>query len=156
MYFRNGNYIFRVLIFGIWSLRYFGDYFNHPQTRGVRYISSAILSIVVLTMCNFTILSILQKAKKTPTECTHTLACVVMKQVKQCTSAFRVWSFTAWFSRLKCKIQDMGSEMYIFTFHIVKITQGWRFFFKNKHDYKVYWFYQQFNKQWVNIKRLAF
>ncbi len=76
-------------------------------------------------MCNLTILSILQKPNKTPTECTHTLAYEVMKRVKKCTRAIRVCSFTAWFSRLKCikndrKIQDLGAEMYIFTFHIVK------------------------------------
>ncbi len=50
-----------------------------------------------------------------------------------CTSAFRVCSFTAWFSRLKCikndrKIQDMGQEMYIFMLHIVKITRRVQFF----------------------------
>ncbi len=75
-------------------------------------------------MCNLTISSILQKPNKTPMECTLTLAYVVMKRVKQCTCAFRVCSFTAWFSLLKCikndrKIQDMGEEMYTFTFHAV-------------------------------------
>ncbi len=54
-----------------------------------------IIVIVVLTMCNLTISSILQKPNKTPTECTHTLAYVVMKRVKQCTFTFRVCSFTA-------------------------------------------------------------
>ncbi len=53
--------------------------------------------------------------------------------VKQCTHAFRACSFTAWFSLLKCiksdrKIQDMGQKMYIFTFHIVKITGRVPFF----------------------------
>ncbi len=75
----------------------------------------------------------------------HTLACVVMKGlnanislrgdegVNQCTRAFRACSFTAWFSRLKCiqsdrKIQDMGQKMYIFTFHMIKITRRVQFF----------------------------
>ncbi len=57
-----------------------------------------------------------------------------MKRVKRCTRALRVCSFTAWFSLLKCikndhKIQDMREEnVYIFTFHIVKITQRVPFF----------------------------
>ncbi len=46
---------------------------------GVRYIVCDIIVIVVLTMCNLTISSILQKPNKTPTECTHTLVCVVLK-----------------------------------------------------------------------------
>ncbi len=85
-------------------------------------------------MCNLTISSILQKPNKTPTEYMRTLAYVVMKRVKQCTHTFRVCSFTAWFSLLKCikndhKIQDMREEnVYIFTFHIVKITQRVPFF----------------------------
>ncbi len=71
-------------------------------------------------ICNLTISSILQKPNKTPTECTHTLAYVMMKRVKHCTCAFRVCSFTAWFCLLKCikkdrKIQDMGAEnVYIY------------------------------------------
>ncbi len=45
--------------------------------------------------------------------------------------------------------------MYIFTFHIVKITRKENFFLQNKHDYKCdIDFIQQFNKQ-VNIKILA-
>ncbi len=49
--------------------------------------------------------------------------------VKQCTCAFIACSFTAWFSRLKCikcdrKIQDMGQKMYIFTLHMIQITQS--------------------------------
>ncbi len=57
-----------------------------------------------------------------------------MKRVKRCMRTFRVCSFTAWFSLLKCikndhKIQDMREEnVYIFTFHIVKITQRVQFF----------------------------
>jgi len=52
---------------------------------------------------------------------------VYVKRVKQCTHALRACSFTAWFSRLKYikndrKIQDMGQKMYVFTFHIGKIT----------------------------------
>ncbi len=38
--------------------------------------------------------------------------------------------------------------MYLFTFHIIKITQRMQFFFKNKHGYKCdIDFIQQFNKQ---------
>ncbi len=53
--------------------------------------------------------------------------------VKQCTLAIRACSFTAWFSWLKCikndrKIQDMGKKMYIFTFHMIKITGRVPFF----------------------------
>ncbi len=53
--------------------------------------------------------------------------------VNQCTCAFRACSFTAWFSRLKCiksdrKIQDMGQKMYLFTFHMIQITQRMQFF----------------------------
>ncbi len=53
--------------------------------------------------------------------------------VKQCMRAFRACSFTAWSSRLKCiksdcKIQDMGQKMYIFTFHMIQITQRVQFF----------------------------
>ncbi len=45
------------------------------------------------------------------------------------------------------KIQDMGQTMYLFTFHMIKITQS-SFFFKKKHGYKcVIDFIQQFNKQ---------
>ncbi len=56
--------------------------------------------------------------------------------VNQCTRAFRACSFTAWFSRLKCiksdcKIQDMGQKMYIFTFHMIKITGSVQFFSSN-------------------------
>ncbi len=44
-------------------------------------------------------------------QCTHTLACAVMKGL----NSARAHSFTAWFSLLKCikndlKIQDMGAE----------------------------------------------
>ncbi len=52
-------------------------------------------------------------------------------------------------SVLKCiksdrKIQDM----YIFTFHMIKITRRVPFFLQNKHDYKYdIDFIQQFNKQ---------
>ncbi len=74
--------------------------------------------------------------------------------VKQCMRAFRACSFTAWFSRLKCiksdrKIQDMGQKMYIFTFHMIQITQRVQFFSKkNKHDYKYdIDLIQQFKKQ---------
>ncbi len=59
------------------------------------YIVCDIIVIVVLTMCNLTISSILQKPNKTPTKSTHVLAYVVMKRVKQCACAFRVCSFTA-------------------------------------------------------------
>ncbi len=59
-------------------------------------------------------------------QCTHTLACVVMKGLRAC-------SFTAWFSQLKCiksdrKIQDMGQKMYLFMFHMIKITRRVPFF----------------------------
>ncbi len=48
----------------------------------------------------------------------------------------------------------MGQKMYIFTFHIVKITRRVPLFLQNKHDYKCDLdFIQQFNKQ-VNIKIL--
>ncbi len=63
------------------------------------------------------------------TECTHTLAYVVMKRVKQCTCTIRVCSFTAWFSRLKCiksdhKIQDMGAEnVYIYVLHRWEVSR---------------------------------
>ncbi len=45
------------------------------------YIVCDIIVIVVLIMCNLTISSILQKPNKTPTERTHTLACVVMNEL---------------------------------------------------------------------------
>ncbi len=45
------------------------------------YIVCDIILIVVLTMCNLTLSSILQKPNKTPTESTHTLACVVMNEL---------------------------------------------------------------------------
>ncbi len=69
-------------------------------------------------------------------------ACIILRGdegVKQCTSALRACSFTAWFSRcIKSdrKIQDMGQNIYIFMFHIVKIAQRVPFFLQNKHDYK--------------------
>ncbi len=46
-------------------------------------------------------------------------------------------------------IQDMGQKMYIFTFHMIQITQRVPFFFvENKHGYKCdIDFIQQFNKQ---------
>ncbi len=73
------------------------------------YISSAInIVIVVLTMCNLTISSIFAKPL-----CGD-------EGVKQCTCAIRACSFTA---GLKCIVL-----MYIFTFHIVKITQRVLFF----------------------------
>ncbi len=55
--------------------------------------------------------------------------------VKRCTCAFRACFFSALFSRLKCiksdrKIQDMGQKMYIFTFHLIKITQRMQFILK--------------------------
>ncbi len=90
-------------------------------------------------MCNLTILSILQNPN---TYIVQPYISLRGNGVKQCTSAIRVCSFTAWFSWLKCikndrKIQDMGAENLYFTFHIVKNhTKGAIFFFKNKHDYK--------------------
>ncbi len=85
--------------------------------------------IVVLTMCNLITLSILQKPNKTAT----LRSARSDEGVKQCMRAFRACSFTAWFSRLKCiksdrKIQDMGQKIYIFTFHMIKITQRVQFF----------------------------
>ncbi len=59
------------------------------------------------------------KPQITPTECTHTLACVVMKELNSARVQLECY-FTAWFSRLKCikndsKIQDMGAEnVYIY------------------------------------------
>ncbi len=59
-----------------------------------------------------------------------------MKRVKQCTRAFRVCSFTACFSLLKCikndrKIQDMGAEnVYIYISYDKKSHKECRFFFK--------------------------
>ncbi len=53
------------------------------------------------------------------------------------------------------KFKIWGQKMYIFTFHIVKITRRVLFFLQNKHDYKCdIDFIQQFNKQ-VNIKILT-
>ncbi len=53
------------------------------------------------------------------------------------------------------KFKIWGQKMYIFTFHIVKITRRVTFFLQNKHDYKCdIDFIQQFNKQ-VNIKTLT-
>ncbi len=53
------------------------------------------------------------------------------------------------------KFKIWGQKMYIFTFHIVKITRRVPFFLQNKHDYKCdIDFIQQFNKQ-VNIKILT-
>ncbi len=43
------------------------------------YIVCGNIVIVVLTMCNLTISSILQKPNSYVTECTHALACAVMK-----------------------------------------------------------------------------
>ncbi len=52
------------------------------------------------------------------------------------------------------KFKIWGQKMYIFTFHIVKITRV-LFFLQNKHDYKCdIDFIQQFNKQ-VHIKILT-
>ncbi len=65
-------------------------------------------------------------------QCTHTLACVVMKGLNSARVHLeRVLSLHG--SVLKCimsdrKIQDMGQKMYIFTFHIVKITRRVLFF----------------------------
>jgi len=46
------------------------------------------------------------------------------------------------------KFKIWGQKMYIFTYHIVKITRRVPFFLQNKHDYKCdIDFKQQFNKQ---------
>ncbi len=50
----------------------------------VIYIVNDNIIIVVLTMCNLTISSILQKPNSYVTECTHTLACGD-EGVNQCT-----------------------------------------------------------------------
>ncbi len=51
----------------------------------------------------------------------------------------------------------MEQKMYLFTFHMIKITQRMQFFLKNKHSYKSdIDFIQQFNKQWATIKILTF
>ncbi len=66
---------------------------------------------------------------------------------------FRVCSFTARFSQLKClklvkidhKIQDMGADnvyIYLISYSKKKHTKSAVFFLKNQHDYKcdiVYW-----------------
>ncbi len=65
-------------------------------------------------------------------QCTHTLACVVMKGlISARVHLERVLSLHG--SVLKCimsdrKIQDMGQKIYIFIFHIVKITRRVPFF----------------------------
>ncbi len=104
------------------------------------YIVCDIIVIVVLTMCNLTI----EYFAKTKQNAYREHAYISLRGdegVKQCTRTFRAWSFTAWFSRLKCikndrKIQDMGQKMYIFTFHIVKKKIVVPFFLQNKHEYK--------------------
>ncbi len=83
-------------------------------------------------MCNLKILSILQKPNSYVTECTHTLACVVMKGLNRARVHLeRILSMHG--SVLKCiksdrKIQDMGKKMYIFTFHMIQITQSVPFY----------------------------
>ncbi len=94
-------------------LNYWAKYL-YVYILGVCDIYSLQQRCVVLTMCNLTISCILQKPNKTPTESTHTLACVVMNELNS-TRAHLECSFTAWFSRLKCikndrKIQDIGAE----------------------------------------------
>ncbi len=77
-------------------------------------------------MCNLTISSILKKQNSYVTECTHTLACVVMKGLISARAHLeRVLSLHG--SVLKCiksdrKIQDMGQKIYIFTFHMYSFT----------------------------------
>ncbi len=65
-------------------------------------------------------------------QCTHTLACVVMKGLNGARAHLeRVLSLHD--SVLKCiksdrKIQDMGQKIYLFMFQMVKITRRVQFF----------------------------
>ncbi len=89
-------------------------------------------------MCNLTISSILQKPNSYVTECTHTLACVVMKRVKRCTHAFRACSFTFFLNALRviAKFKIWGRKCIYLRFIWFKSHKECSFFLKNKHDYK--------------------
>ncbi len=79
------------------------------------YIVCDNIEIVVLTMCNLTISSILQKPNKTPYKVHAYISLRGAEGVKQCTRIFSLHD-----SVLKCimndhNIQDMGAEnVYIY------------------------------------------
>ncbi len=84
-------------------------------------------------MCNLTISSILQKPNKTPTECTHALACVVMKELNSARAHLeRVHSLHDSVDALRviAEFKIWGQNIYIFTFHMNKISGRVPFFFK--------------------------